>query len=104
MIKNITFIRWCLIVTLCLYPAISWSALAVRSEIVSGIIVQKFDNNSIKLDNGKIYQPSRKGLIVTLQPGESITLRYVTDENGNFEFFEYAPGLNSLKAQSETGS
>lgn len=81
----------------CLYPATSWPALAVKTEVISGIIVQKLANNAVELDNGKIYQPSREGLVVNLQEGEPVSLRYYIEDSVVNVFFEFAPGLNSLK-------
>jgi len=80
----------------CFAPVMSWSVVAVQTEVVSGNIAQKYDDHSVKLDNGKIYYPSRNGLVVDVPVGESVTLRIV-EETDKKVFFEYAPGLNSLK-------
>lgn len=94
-----TFICFFLFAAFCLYPAMSHAALAVQTEVVSGIISQKYDNHAVKLDNGKIYQPSREGLVVTVQAGDPVTLRYVVGDSNKNVFFEFAPGLHSLKNQ-----
>ncbi len=77
-------------------PVMSWSMLVVQTEVVSGNISNKFADHSIKLDNEKIYRPSRKGLVLDLPVGEPVTLRYMVEDSKNV-FFEFAPGLNSLK-------
>lgn len=81
----------------CFFPAMSWAVLVVQTEVVSGNIVRKYGDHSVKLDNGEIYRPSRKGLVVELPVGEPITLRYFVEEADKNVFFEFAPGLNSLK-------
>ena len=85
------------LLTLCLYPAQSEAAQAIQTEVVSGNIIQKFEDNAIKLDNGEMYQPSRAGLVVNAEIGEPISLRYVVESEGKNVFFEFAAGLNSLK-------
>ena len=72
------------------------SALVTETEIVSGKIVAKLDNNAIKLDNQEVYHPSRTDLSVDLKTGESITLEFATDPNGEKRFLKFAPGQNSL--------
>jgi len=83
----------------CLYPAMTRAVVAIQTEVVSGNIAQKYENNAVKLDNGEIYQPSRKGLVVNLQIGEAVTLRYYVKNSETNVFFEFAPGLNSLNEQ-----
>ncbi|OKY76715.1 MAG: hypothetical protein BM485_01190 [Desulfobulbaceae bacterium DB1] len=83
-------------VAFCLQASMSWSALALQSEIVSGNIVEKYEDHSLKLDNGVIYKPSREGLNVDVQIGEPVTLRYIAEDSDNNVFFEFAPGMNSL--------
>jgi|GEM_PF-592167 len=82
---------------LCLLPVMSWATLVVHTQVVSGKIVRQYADHSVRLDNGKIYYPSRTGLVIRLPEGKDVTLRYfVETENKNF-FFEYAPDLNSLQ-------
>ena len=81
----------------CLFPAMSWAALAVKTEVVSGKIVQNNADRSVWLDNGNIYHPRREGLAINLKVGEPVTLRYVIEPDNKNVFFEFAPGLNSLK-------
>lgn len=88
----------CCLMALCLLPAVVSAALTVQTAIVSGRIVTHYENNSVKLDNGAVYRPSRKGLKVALRPGEAVTLRYYREQYGGLVFFEYAPGVNSLPA------
>jgi hypothetical protein len=68
----------------------------VQTAVVSGNITHKFEDSSVKLDNGKVYQPSRQELVLNLSVGEPVTLRYMVEESKNV-FFEFAPGLNSLQ-------
>ena len=93
--KAIMVMWWFCLLTLCLYPALGLAVVAVQTEIVSGIIVQKSEDHAVKLDNGEIYQPSRNDIDLTVNIGEPVTLRYVVEEERNV-FFEFAPGLNSL--------
>lgn len=81
---------------LCLLPSASGAVLAVKTELVSGKIVQIYNNRSVKLDNGSVYRPSRKGLKIDIQTGEAVTLRYLVETSGEKVFFEYAPGMGSL--------
>jgi len=80
-----------------LLPVMSWAAIAVQTHAASGNIIQIEENGAIKLDNSKLYHPSRKGLVNDLQVNQSITLRYVVENGEKNVFFEYAPGLNSLE-------
>jgi hypothetical protein len=75
----------------------SWAVLVVQTEVVSGNIAQKYEDRSVKLDNEKVYQPSREGVSIDLPVGSPVTLRYVVENSGKNIFFEFAPGLNSLK-------
>ena len=81
---------------LCLLPCVSGAALVVKTELVSGKIVQISGDRSVKLDNGSVYRPSRTGLKVDLPVGEAVTLRYYVETSGQKVFFEYAPGMGSL--------
>lgn len=80
----------------CLVPTMSSAVVVVQTEIVSGNITQKFDDHSVKLDNGTVYYPSRMGLMVDLPIGEPVTLRIV-EETDRAVFLEYAAGTNSLQ-------
>jgi len=80
----------------CLVPITSWAVVAIQTEVVSGHIAQKYDDHSVKLDNGKVYHPPQQGLVVDVAVAEAVTLRFVEEAEKNV-FFEYAPGLNSLK-------
>lgn len=82
---------------LCLLPCTSRAVLVVKTEIVSGKIVQIYINGSVKLDNGVVYLPSRQGLNVNMRAGEAVTLRYIVETSGEKKFFEFAPGIGSLK-------
>lgn len=93
----ITFLLFLAI--LCLYPAMSQAIVAVQTEVVSGTILEKYDDHSVKLDNREIYLPSREGLVINLHTGEAVTLRYVVDDSDKKIFFEFAPGSHSLKNQ-----
>lgn len=81
---------------LCLFPSVGGAALVVKTELVSGKIVQVYADGSVKLDNGATYRPSRKGLKVDIRAGEAVTLRYMVEASGEKKFFEYAPGIGSL--------
>jgi hypothetical protein len=96
-IKKYALLYICFWVISCLLPVMSWARLAVQTEVVSGNIAQKYEDRSIKLDNGKIYLPSREGLSIDLPVGEPVTLRYVVEDSNKNIFFEFASGLNSLK-------
>lgn len=95
-IKKSVLIYTCFLVLSCLLPAMSWGRLAVQTDVVSGNITHKYENHAVKLDNGKTYQPSREGLSIDLPVGGPVTLRIVEETDKNV-FFEFAPGLNSLK-------
>lgn len=95
-IKKSVLIYVCFSIISYLLPTISWALLAVQTGVVSGTIAQKYENHAVELDNGKTYQPSREGLSIDLPVGEPVTLRIVEEMDKNI-FFEFAPGLNSLK-------
>jgi hypothetical protein len=97
-IKKSTLIYLFFVAVSCLVPAMSWAVLAVQTEVASGNIIQKYEDHSVKLDNGIVYHPSRQGLVINVQVGEPVTLRYVVEDPGKNVFIEFAPGLNSLKA------
>ena len=73
------------------------AAVAVQVETVSGIIVAKAADRAIRLDNGQTYQPARPDLAPGVAVGQPITLRYYIEGGERNVFFEFAPGLNSLK-------
>ena len=80
-----------------LYPSRSEGALLVQAHIVSGRIIHKYKDHAVRLDNGKLYQPSREGLIVNARVGSPVTLGYVIEDGNKNVFFEYARGLHSLQ-------
>jgi hypothetical protein len=94
--KKSVLIYACFLIISCLLPTMSWARLVVKTGVVSGNIAQIYGNHAVKLDNGKTYQPSREGLSIDLPVGEPVTLRIVEETDKNI-FFEFAPGLNSLK-------
>ena len=73
------------------------AAVAVQAETVSGIIVAKAADQAIRLDNGHSYHPSRQELAPGVAVGQPITLRYFVEGGEKNVYFEYAPGVNSLK-------
>jgi hypothetical protein len=80
-----------------LVPAMSWAVIAIKTEIVSGNIVQNNTDHSVLLDNGIVYYPVREELVINVPIGKPVTLRYaLSSENKNI-FSEFAPGLNSLQ-------
>ena len=85
----------------CLFPALSGAGLTVKTEIVSGNIIRQDADHSVWLDNGMVYSPSRKGLVIDsgITP---VTLRYYTDVENKNIFFEFAPGLGSLQELAPT--
>lgn len=87
------------LLSFCLSPTPSKAAVAVQSEVVSGKIMQIYENHAIRLDNGEVYQPSRDNLIVNRQVGEHVSLRYVIEQDEKNVFFEIAPGTGSLMHQ-----
>ena len=73
------------------------AAVAVQVETVSGIIVSRAADQAIRLDNGQTYHPSRQELAPGVAIGQPITLRYYIEGGEKNVYFEYAPGVNSLK-------
>lgn len=80
-----------------LWPMGSWAAVAMQTERVSGTIVAKGTDQTIRLDNGQTYRPARQELAPEVAVGQPITLRYYVEGGERNVFFEYAPGVNSLK-------
>ncbi|MBP7517244.1 MAG: hypothetical protein KA768_05375 [Desulfobulbus sp.] len=80
-----------------LLPAEGRAAVAVQAETVSGIIVARATDQAIRLDNGQTYHPSRQELAPGVAIGQPITLRYFVEGGEKNVYFEYAPGVNSLK-------
>ena len=85
----------------CLLSSTTWAAIAIQTEVVSGMIVKVGSDHSVRLDNGKIYHPSRPELKIDSQAGQPITLRYTAVKGEKNIFFEYAPGLNSLQKKPQ---
>ena len=86
----------CFLVLFCFLPIMSWARLSVQADVVSATIAEIYEDNSVKLDNGKIYYPSRDGLAVDLPVGAPVTLRIVKEVDKDV-FFEFLSGFNSLK-------
>lgn len=85
----------------CFLCGINWAAVAIQTEVVSGTIIKIAPDDSLHLDNGKIYHPSRAGMKIKSQTGQPITLRYTVEGLGKNIYFEYAPGLNSLPKKAQ---
>lgn len=102
-IKKSVLIYACFLIMSCCLPIMSFARLSVQTDVVSGNIAEKYEDNSVKLDNGTMYHPSREGLAVDLPVGAPVTLRIVEEVDKNI-FFEFAPGLNSLKIQEPSPS
>ena len=96
-IKNSVFVLICFWMLSCLSPAVGWAALAVKSDVVSGNVVRINEDHSIVINNEKTYHPSRKSIEIDVAVGQPISLRYIVEEGDRYVFFEYAPGLNTLK-------
>ena len=73
------------------------AAVAVQVETVSGIIVAKAADQAIRQNNRQPYHPSRQELAPGVAVGQPITLRYFVEGGEKNVYFEYAPGVNSLK-------
>ena len=88
-----------LVLALCagLFAVEGRAAVAVQAQTVSGIIVARAADQAIRLDNGQTYHPSRQELAPKVAVGQPITLRYYVEGGERTVFFEYAPGVNSLK-------
>lgn len=82
----------------CLIPAMSLAAVAIDTKVVSGTITNKDADNAITLDDGIIYTPSRQGLVIDVQVGQPISLKYTIEAEGKHVFFDYAPGLSAIQA------
>ena len=54
-------------------------------------------DQAIRLDNGQTYHPSHQELAPGVAVGQPITLRYFVEGGEKNVYFEYAPGVNSLK-------
>lgn len=80
-----------------LSPTRSEGALLVQTHIVSGRIIHKYKDNAVRLDNGKLYQPSRQDLIVKARVGSPVTLGYIIEDGNKNFFFQCANGLDSLQ-------
>ncbi len=78
-----------------LLPTMALAAVTVETHTVSGHIGTIEANGAIRLDNGNLYHPSRGGLTAGVQAGQPVTLRYMTNTEEKFVFFECSPGLNA---------
>ena len=87
------------LLTICvgLFPAEGRAAVAVQIETISGTIVAKTADQTIRLANGQTYHPSRQELAPEVAIGQPITLRYYVEGGERNVFFEFAPGVNSLE-------
>jgi len=85
----------------CMFPAANMAAVAVQSEIASGHVVKVSQDYSIEIDNGKVYHPSREELKINVAVGDPVSLKYVVQDADKNVYFEYAPGLNTLKNSPE---
>ncbi|CCK80322.1 hypothetical protein [Desulfobacula toluolica] len=70
----------------------------VVTEIVSGQVVSITKENTIKMDDGFLYYPGKKNMVLSIKPGEYISIRYYIDGNDERKYIECTPGKNSLKA------
>lgn len=96
-IRNTVLRMMVCLTMLCGLPASGWSMLVVQTRVVSGHIVNQQADHSVRLDDGKLYIPSRKELAIDLAVGSPVTLRYYIEGSKQNVYFEYAPGLNSLQ-------
>jgi hypothetical protein len=78
-IKKTILLSICFSIISYFLPAMSSARLVVQTKVVSGNITHKYENHAVKLDNGKIYKPSREGLSIDLPVGEPVTLRIVEE-------------------------
>lgn len=73
------------------------AGLNVQMEVVSGKVVSIQANQTVKLDDGKVYQSGKKTLnLAGVKPGDVITLKYFIKIDTKRIFVEYAPGRDSL--------
>lgn len=96
-IKKTTLFCLFFLVAICSFSTNSHAVVAVQTDVASGRIVEKYDNNAVKLDDGNVYYPSRKDLAIDLQVGAPVTLRYVVQDSDKYVFFTFSPGFNSLE-------
>lgn len=96
-IRKIQSIALIFFIVFSLTPTICKAILAMKTETVSGILLVKNDDNSIQLDNGITYYPSRTDLVVSVEVGNPITLRFVVNSDSQKVFIESAPGINALE-------
>ncbi|MGI6657597.1 MAG: hypothetical protein ACOX5Z_12435 [Desulfobulbus sp.] len=73
------------------------AAVFIESFPVSGVVVRINPDRSVRLNNGITYQPARPELSKGLVVNQVVTLRCIKLPDGGYQFFEYAPGRNSLK-------
>lgn len=87
-----------LVIFLMVAGAVSVSAgLNVQLEMVSGKVVSIQANQTVKLDDGNLYQPAKKTLnLAGVKPGDVITLKYFVKIDTKRIFVEYAPGRDAL--------
>lgn len=72
--------------------------IAIVTQIATGQVISISDKNIIELDDGYSYSPGKKGISLSIIPGEYISIRYYINGNNEKVYIEYAPGKNSLKA------
>ena len=88
-------------ITLLIIIGVSASIASARMmpqvRIESGT-VSSVTNNEIRLENGNRFQPASGVQGISVQKGDSVTLRYYVSPSGENIFLEYAHGVNSLSA------
>jgi hypothetical protein len=73
------------------------AGLNVQLEVISGKVVSIQANQTVTLDDGKVYQSGKKTLkLVGVRVGEVITLKYFVKAETKRVFVEYALGRDSL--------
>ena len=81
-----------------IFPSILTAKVFVATEIVSGQVISITQDNTIELDDGFLYYPVKKDIILSIQPDEYISIKYYINGNNERNYIEYSPGKNSLEA------
>lgn len=69
----------------------------VEIERVSAIVEKVHSDGSVTLSDGELYSPATPELVMSVLPGNPVTLLYYYSANKTRIYVQYAPGKFTLK-------
>ncbi len=94
---RVLFILFFVSVLISMLPPVLTAQVFIPTQIMSGQVISITEGNTIEMDDGFLYYPAKKNMIISIKPDEYISIKYYIDGNDERRYMEYAPGKNSLK-------